>query len=75
MLIRLCAADTQPEQVTRLGALLREVPGSCAVTLVFEMPSGAEVHLAAAADIRVEAGDRLFAALERQFGRQVAELR
>jgi hypothetical protein len=53
--------------------VLKDAPGTCAVTLVFEMPTGAEVHMAL--PDRVEPGDRLFAALERQFGRLVTELR
>ncbi len=74
VVIRLKTKDTSAEEVTRLGTVLRELPGTCGVSLVFEMPTGAEVHLTLP-DLRVEPGDRLLASLERQFGRQVAELR
>jgi len=74
VLIRLKAQETRPEEVKKLGGVLRDLPGSCAVTLVFEMQTGAEVHMALPA-LRVEPGDRLLAALEKSFGRQVAELR
>jgi DNA polymerase-3 subunit alpha len=73
VLIRLRAHETRVDDVSSLGPMLRDAPGTCTVSLVFEMPSGAEVHLAL--QDRVEAGDRLFAALEKQFGRMVAELR
>ncbi|MBI5531111.1 MAG: DNA polymerase III subunit alpha [Deltaproteobacteria bacterium] len=73
--IRLRSQETTAADVTTLGGVLRDAPGDCPVTLVLEMPTGAEVSLALSPELRVEAGDRLFSALERQFGRQVAELR
>lgn len=75
LVIRLDADETRPELVSALGKVLRTRPGGCGVTLLVAMAGGAEVQLTLPAELRVEACDPLFAALERHFGKQVAELR
>ncbi len=73
--IRLDAKETTPEAVTGLRDVLRTSPGPCNVVVVFEMPGGAEVQLGLPPELRVTVADGLFAALEKHFGRRVAELR
>ncbi len=73
--IRLNAKETTEEAVAALGDVLRVSPGPCNVVVVLEMPNGAEVQLGLPPSLRVTVADRLFAALERHFGRQVTELR
>ena len=75
VLIRLQSATTSEEDIRSLRKVLQDAPGRCHVTLVLEMKAGAEVHLSLPGELAVTPGDTLFGALERQFGRQVAELR
>lgn len=73
--LRLQAKETRPEAITGLREVLGVSPGQCNVVVVLEMQDGAEVQLGLPPDLRVAVADKLFAALERHFGRRVAELR
>jgi len=75
MAIRLDAAKTSKDDLTRMAAVLGEARGGCPVTLCLSLPDGAEVVLALGKDFRVDVGDPVLAGLERVFGEQVAELR
>jgi len=69
------ARSTSESQIRGLGDVLRQVPGICPVTIVLDMGAGNEVVLVLPNELNVAADDQLFTALERHFGRQVAELR
>jgi hypothetical protein len=55
--------------------VLARSTGSCPVTLVLAMKSGAEAFLSLGKGYRVEVSDEVLSGLERVFGEQVAELR
>lgn len=75
VLLRLEASRTTESMVRGLGEVLATAPGTCAVSLVLDMGGGDEVQLLLPKELCVAPDDRLFTALERHFGRQVAELR
>ena len=73
--IRLPAAQLAGKQMlAKLAGVLRASPGSCPVQLVIETEEGAEAFLSLG-PTRVAPSDALLSALERMFGRTVAELR
>ncbi len=74
LVLRLDAAEASPEALEAVRAQLASSPGSCAVEAVIRLPDGAEVELAVDAH-RVLPTEALLAALERRFGRVVADLR
>jgi DNA polymerase-3 subunit alpha len=67
--------DTAPDQLARLGEVLRASPGSCRVELIIDVEDGAQAVLNLRPELRVEPSDRMLASLERLFGSGVAELR
>ena len=73
--LRLDAATTYEAQVRELGDVLKSVPGGCPVSVLLDMGGGNEVHLLLPDSLNVAPDDQLFTALERHFGKQVAELR
>jgi DNA polymerase-3 subunit alpha len=74
VLVRLSAAKHGRDQVERLGAALRESPGSCPVELTIELEGGAEA-LMRLPGVKVEPNDAMLARLEKLFGGKVVELR
>jgi DNA polymerase-3 subunit alpha len=73
--IRLEEKKAKPEQIGRLGDVLRLSPGACPVQLVIHFEDGAEAILALGRDLRVDPSDSMLARLEKLFGEKVAELR
>ncbi len=74
VVVRLPVADASRERLTALRATLRDHPGECPVWLELTAPGRwtAQFQLPEPA---VQPGEALLAALERLFGRKVAELR
>jgi DNA polymerase-3 subunit alpha len=72
--IRLHERKAKPDQLGRLGDVLRASPGGCPVQLVIQLESGSEAILALKG-MRVEPSDGMLARLEKLFGEKVAELR
>ncbi len=72
--IRLHERKAKPDQLGKLGEVLRGSPGGCPVQLVIQLESGSEAILALKG-LRVEPGDGMLARLEKLFGEKVAELR
>jgi DNA polymerase-3 subunit alpha len=73
--LRLHANQFKDTTLEKIGAVLRESPGSCPVTMMLTLETGAQTTLAFGPAHRVEIGDALLSGLERIFGTQVAELR
>jgi len=73
--IRLHADQFREGTLEKIGAVIRESPGSCPVTMQLTLETGAQATLALGPNHRVEIGDALLSGLERIFGTQVAELR
>jgi len=74
LVLRLDAVEASPEALEAIRSQLASSPGQCAVEAVIRLPGGAEVELALDAH-RVRPTEALLAALERQFGRVIADLR
>ncbi len=74
VLVRLNSAKHGRDQMERLGAALRESPGSCPVELTIELEGGAEAVMRLPG-FRVEPNDAMLARLEKLFGGKVVELR
>ncbi len=72
--IRLHERKTKPDQLGKLGEVLRASPGGCPVQLVIQLESGSEAILTLKG-MRVEPSDGMLARLEKLFGEKVAELR
>jgi DNA polymerase III subunit alpha len=72
--IRLHERKTKPDQLGKLGEVLRASPGGCPVQLVITLESGSEAILNLKG-MRVEPSDGMLARLEKLFGEKVAELR
>jgi DNA polymerase-3 subunit alpha len=72
--IRLHERKTKPDQLGKLGEVLRASPGGCPVQLVIQLESGSEAILTLKG-LRVEPSDGMLARLEKLFGEKVAELR
>ncbi|HHH10504.1 MAG TPA: DNA polymerase III subunit alpha, partial [Sorangium sp.] len=72
--LRLTVEQAPREVLVQLAEVLRATPGRCPVQLVLTMPTGAEAVLSLGG-LRVAPNDALLSALERLFGRNVAELR
>jgi DNA polymerase III subunit alpha len=71
--IRLAAEKIRKEQISLLGKVLRNNPGSCPVQLVLELGAEGEAILGLP-ELRVEPCDAMLAGLEKLFGEKVAEL-
>ncbi len=74
LVLRLDAAEATREALQEVAALVAAAPGPCALEVVLRLEDGAEVDLAVDAH-RVRPTEELLAALERRFGRVVADLR
>ena len=72
--IRLHERKARPEQLGKLGEVLRGSPGGCPVQLVIQLESGSEAILSLKG-VRVEPSDGMLGRLEKLFGEKVAELR
>jgi DNA polymerase-3 subunit alpha len=72
--IRLHERKAKPDQLGKLGDVLRGSPGGCPVQIVIQLESGSEAILSLKG-IRVEPSDGMLARLEKLFGEKVAELR
>ncbi|MEZ4302607.1 MAG: OB-fold nucleic acid binding domain-containing protein, partial [Polyangiaceae bacterium] len=72
--IRLHERKARPDQLGKLGEVLRGSPGGCPVQLVIQLESGSEAVLSLRG-VRVEPNDGMLARLEKLFGEKVAELR
>jgi DNA polymerase III subunit alpha len=72
--IPLKSQEMQPARLRQLGALLEQMPGTCPVDIVIELPDGAKVFMGLEGR-RVELQERVLGGLERVFPGCIAELR
>ncbi|HKQ68549.1 MAG TPA: DNA polymerase III subunit alpha [Polyangiaceae bacterium] len=73
--LRLAADRTKESHLRGLKDLLARSPGHCPVSVVIELPGGAEATLSLGNAFKVLPSDAMLAGLERLFGENVAELR